>query len=75
MTKSGAAFESQSCQGKPGTYLIAALPPRAAVDAVRCTAVKATLLRSQPCAMLPRQGSAGGHSAVQPNIYYETQKL
>jgi hypothetical protein len=40
-------------QGKLGTYLISALPPRAAVDAVRCTAVKATLLRSQPCAMPP----------------------
>jgi hypothetical protein len=41
-------------QGELGTYLITALPPRAAVDTVRCTVVKATLLRSQPCAMLPR---------------------
>jgi hypothetical protein len=49
-------------RGKTGTYLITALPPRAAVgvgvDAVQCTAVrcplsvvKAALLRSQPCAM------------------------
>jgi hypothetical protein len=41
-------------QGKLGTYLIAALPPRAAVDAVRCTIVRAVLLRSRPRTMLLR---------------------
>jgi hypothetical protein len=44
----------QAAPGETGTYLNTALPPRADVDAVRCTVVKATLLRPQPCVMLPR---------------------
>jgi hypothetical protein len=58
-------------RGELGAYLIAALPPRATADAVRFTIAKATLLRSQPRAMLPRaRPVATAHSAVQPNIYY-----
>jgi hypothetical protein len=50
------------CQAAPGgtgdllnyCLLHSRHEPAFGVDAVRCTVVKATLLRSQPCAMLPR---------------------
>jgi hypothetical protein len=48
------------CQAAPGktgdllNYCAPATSRRCLIDAVRGTVVKATLLRSQPCAMLPR---------------------